>query len=63
MRILGKRDSPLTKENFRNGHPTPQLGVEVERKWNQPGYSLPGNPLVQIETKTRLDLHEKSNPI
>ena len=63
MRILGKRQSPLTKENFRNGHPTPQHGVEVERKWKQPGYSLPGTQLINIETKTRLDLQEHSEPL
>ena len=63
MRVLGKRDNPLPRGNFRYGHPTPQRGVEVERKWNQPGYSLPGNPLVQIETSTRLDLREKSDPV
>jgi formate dehydrogenase major subunit len=63
MSILGKRDSPLTKQNFRNGHPTPQLGVEVERKWNQPTYTLPGNKLINIETKTGLDKREKSDPL
>jgi len=63
MRILGKRENPLPKINFRNGHPTPQNGVEVERKWLQPGYSLPGNHLVNIETKTRLDRREKSDPL
>ena len=63
MRILGKRDNPLPKTNFRNGRPTPQNGVEVERKWRQRGYTLPGNPLVNIETKTRLDLREKSDAV
>jgi formate dehydrogenase major subunit len=63
MRILGKRESPLPRRNFRYGHPTPQNGVEVERKWQQPGYSLPGNALVKIETKTRLELREQSQPI
>ena len=63
MHVLGKREHPLPRENFRFGHPTPQRGVEVERKWNLPGYSLPGNKLVQIETKTRLELREKSDPI
>jgi formate dehydrogenase major subunit len=64
MRILGKRESPLPRQNFRYGHPTPQNGVEVERKWNQPGYFLPGDGnLIHIETKTRLELREKSDPI
>jgi formate dehydrogenase major subunit len=63
MRILGKRENPLPSDNFRYGHPTPQNGVEVERKWKQPSYSLPGNKLVHIETATRLALHEKSDSI
>ena len=46
--------SPLPRENFRFGTPTPQSGVEVERKWAQPGYYIPGtrsqDKLVQIET-------------
>ncbi len=63
MHVLEKRDNPLTKQNFRNGNPTPQKGVEVERKWRQAGYSLPGNNLVHIQTKARMELHEKSDPI
>ena len=43
-------ESPLPRINHRFGHPTPQSGVEVERKWRQPGYGFPGE-LVQIETK------------
>lgn len=35
--------NPLPPENFRHGHPTPQTGVEVERKWQRPGYSMPGS--------------------
>ncbi len=46
--------NPLPPENFRHGHPTPQTGVEVERKWQRPGYSMPGtrasDKLVKIET-------------
>ncbi len=44
---------PLRSENFRNGHPTPQNGVEVERKWARTDYRAPGAPpeLVQIEVK------------
>jgi formate dehydrogenase major subunit len=49
-----KRANPLPPENFRHGHPTPQLGVEVERKWRRHDYALPGtrpqDKLVQIET-------------
>jgi formate dehydrogenase major subunit len=52
MRVLsdvGK--SPLPSTNPRFGHPTPQNGVEVERKWRRPDYRLPGDGLIQIETK------------
>jgi formate dehydrogenase major subunit len=42
-------ESPLPRNNFRFGHPTPQDGVEVARKWQQPGYRFPGG-LVQIKT-------------
>jgi formate dehydrogenase major subunit len=55
MQILEKRDSPLPRTNFRFGHPTPQTGVEVERKWRNPGYHPPGETLLQIETKERLE--------
>jgi formate dehydrogenase major subunit len=43
--------TPLPPTNWRtNGHPTPQNGVEVQRKWAQPGYRMPGseNGLVQL---------------
>ena len=49
-------ESPLPRGNFRYGHPTPQSGVEVERKWKRSDYTEPGSrKLVQIlinETKT-----------
>jgi formate dehydrogenase major subunit len=59
MRVLpqvgAKPASPLPKTNSRLGHPTPQTGVEVERKWKRADYTMPGgNPktqLVQIQTK------------
>jgi formate dehydrogenase major subunit len=42
--------SPVLPENFRyDPHPTPQRGVEVERKWKTPGYHMPGSTLVQIQ--------------
>jgi formate dehydrogenase major subunit len=44
-------DSPLPRGNSRFGRPTPQLGVEVERKWKRPDYRPPGNGFVQIQTK------------
>jgi formate dehydrogenase major subunit len=34
--------NPLRPLNFRNGHPTPQNGVEVQRKWARDDYSMPG---------------------
>ena len=43
-------ESPLPRINHRFGHPTPQHGVEVERKWKRPDYRMPGNGLVQIQT-------------
>ena len=44
-------ESPLPRINHRFGHPTPQHGVEAERKWKQPGYRFPGD-LVQIIPST-----------
>ncbi|MCU1338594.1 MAG: putative formate dehydrogenase [Bryobacterales bacterium] len=44
-------ESPLPRINPRFGHPTPQLGVEVERKWRQSSYRFPSNGLVQIDIK------------
>ena len=35
-------ESPLPRINHRFGHPTPQRGVEVERKWTRPDYRVPG---------------------
>jgi formate dehydrogenase major subunit len=42
-------ENPLPRTNHRWGHPTPQQGVEVERKWRQPGYQFPGNAPIQID--------------
>ena len=51
MEILPESGSnPLPRTNSRFGHPTPQNGVEVERKWKRPDYHTPGNGLVQIQT-------------
>jgi formate dehydrogenase major subunit len=44
-------ESPLPRINSRFGHPTPQNGVEVERKWKRPDYAAPGNGLAQLQTK------------
>jgi formate dehydrogenase major subunit len=51
MQVLPERgNNPLKKLNFRySGKPTPQSGVEVERKWKRADYHTPGTPkLVQI---------------
>jgi len=42
-------ESPLPRTNSRWGHPTPQSGVEVERKWMRANYRIPGPQLVQIQ--------------
>jgi formate dehydrogenase major subunit len=44
MTVLGETgESPLPRRNHRFGHPTPQRGVEVERKWKRPDYHEPGS--------------------
>ena len=51
LKVLGETgDDPLPRTNSRHGHPTPQNGVEVERKWKREDYREPGNGLVQIQT-------------
>jgi formate dehydrogenase major subunit len=42
--------NPLPRTNSRFGHPTPQSGVEVERKWKRPDYRQPVDQLIQIKT-------------
>lgn len=46
MEVLQPRgSSPLARGNFRLGHPNPQSGVEVQRKWKRPDYrSLVDHP-------------------
>jgi formate dehydrogenase major subunit len=52
LRVLPEvGESPLPRINHRFGHPTPQQGVEVERKWNRPDYRIPGKGLVQIQNE------------
>jgi formate dehydrogenase major subunit len=39
-------ESPLPRVNSRFGHPTPQKGVEVQRKWKRIDYEMPkGEPI------------------
>ncbi len=50
LKVLGDvGDSPLPRGNSRWGHPTPQNGVEVARKWKRADYRVPGTGLVQIQ--------------
>ena len=42
--------NPLPRTNWRFGTPTPQKGVEVERKWARTDYREPGQNLVQIKS-------------
>jgi formate dehydrogenase major subunit len=52
MEILSETgESPLPRVNPRFGHPTPQHGVEVERKWKRADYCFPGRQPVQIRFK------------
>jgi formate dehydrogenase major subunit len=48
--------NPIPQNNFRNGKRTPQMGVEIERKWARPDYHVPGtspaDKLVQIKSTT-----------
>jgi formate dehydrogenase major subunit len=44
-------ESPLPKVNSRFGHPTPQSGVEVERKWKRADYEMPKGEPVQAAAK------------
>ncbi|MGH9377622.1 MAG: formate dehydrogenase subunit alpha, partial [Terriglobia bacterium] len=41
-------ENPLPRNNSRWGRPTPQPGVEVERKWKRADYTAPGGSLAQI---------------
>jgi formate dehydrogenase major subunit len=44
-------ESPLPRNNSRWGQPTPQHGVEVERKWKRADYRPPGPALIQIQPR------------
>ncbi len=56
MEILEDGENPLPRINFRYGHRTPTMGVDIEQKWAQPGYHVPGtlasDQLVQIKSIT-----------
>jgi formate dehydrogenase major subunit len=45
-------DSPLPRVNSRFGHPTPQNGLEIQRKWKRADYQMPGSqPTIFHATK------------
>ena len=57
MTVLPEQGAnPLPRKNFRYGTRHPQMGLEIERKWAQPGYHVPGtkeaDKLVQIKSIT-----------
>lgn len=44
MEVLNKKgNSPLPKHNFRRGNKQPQIGVQVEKKWERSDYIFPGS--------------------
>jgi len=44
LRVLAEAgENPLPRKNHRFGKPTPQRGVEVERKWKRSDYRMPGD--------------------
>jgi formate dehydrogenase major subunit len=49
LKVLESGENPLPRINWRFGHPTPQQGVEAERKWKRSDYRMPGNGLVHIQ--------------
>jgi formate dehydrogenase major subunit len=51
-------ENPLPRTNFRYGHPTPQHGVEVERKWNRPDYTEPGSQKPGSEKLVQIRMNE-----
>jgi formate dehydrogenase major subunit len=53
LKVLEGGENPLPRINWRFGHPTPQQGVEVERKWKRSDYRMPGDGLVQIQLAPR----------
>jgi formate dehydrogenase major subunit len=44
-------ESPLPRVNSRFGHPTPQKGVEVQRKWKRIDYEMPTGEPIQAAPK------------
>ena len=48
--------------NHRFGHPTPQRGVEVERKWQRPDYRIPGSRPGQTATDIKKRKQNNGSP-
>lgn len=43
MEVLESQgDSPLPRINHRFGNPQPQIGVQVQKKWERSDYRFPG---------------------
>ena len=62
LRVLPFRgENPLRSENFRNGNPKAQNGVEVERKWARSDYRQPGVPPQLVQISMGSDGHGNSN--
>jgi len=54
LEVLPEVDaSPLPRSNHRFGHPTPQRGVRVERKWARSDYAVPGSGTVQLRIRRK----------
>jgi len=54
LRVLAETgENPLPRKNPRFGKPTPQKGVEVERKWKRSDYRMPGEPMIFHATKVK----------
>jgi formate dehydrogenase major subunit len=54
LKVLDFRpiENPLRPLNFRySGKPTPQRGVEVERKWKRTDYHMPGERPVLVQIR------------
>jgi len=52
LRVLTETgENPLPRINHRFGQPTPQKGVEVERKWRRPDYQMPGSQPTKFHAK------------
>jgi len=56
MEILPERgEDPLRRLNFRfSGKRTPQMGVEVNKKWKRADYHFPGEPAYHFPGKPAL---------